>query len=183
MAALREGKASTSESGAATPRATPRAATPRAAALRAGVGATPRVAEGVQQALLYVRFRTAAEPGLKGLMPLTSWAAGLAVCGLRRAAAPVLFSAAFSNNSLNSCVAIKWSGNMRACMLCCVKFHAAALLLNSNARTAAIKVSGLQAGNCILMVPYHDNQLFGYKRNLLCKQNICPIAIHCSICA
>ena len=62
MAALREGRACSS--GLAN--GTPRAATPMAATPRANGRAGPRVAEGVQQALLYVRFRTAAEPGLKG---------------------------------------------------------------------------------------------------------------------
>ncbi len=50
------------------------AATPRAATPRANGKGGPRIAEGVQQALLYVRFRTAAESGLKGqsLLPLSS---------------------------------------------------------------------------------------------------------------
>ena len=42
------------------------AATPRAATPRANGKGGPRITEGVQQALLYVRFRTAAESGLKG---------------------------------------------------------------------------------------------------------------------
>ena len=65
MTALREGRASSS--GWANGSATPRAATPRAATPLANGKGGPRVAEGVQQALLYVKFRTAAEPGLKGL--------------------------------------------------------------------------------------------------------------------
>ena len=69
MAALREGRSSASglANGNSTPMAvTPRAGTPRAGTPQANGRAGPRVAEGVQQALLYVRFRTAAEPGLKG---------------------------------------------------------------------------------------------------------------------
>ena len=65
MTALREGRASSS--GLANGSATPRAATPTAATPLANGKGGPRVAEGVQQALLYVKFRTAAEPGLKGL--------------------------------------------------------------------------------------------------------------------
>ena len=64
MAALREGRvsASTMANGGSTPiAATPRAATPRANGRGGHV-----VAESVQQALLYVRFRAAADPGLKG---------------------------------------------------------------------------------------------------------------------
>ena len=63
MSSLREGRASSSVLANGT---TPRAATPRAATPRVNGKAGPRVTEGVQQALLYVRFRTAAEPGLKG---------------------------------------------------------------------------------------------------------------------
>lgn len=69
MAALREGRASTS--GVSNGNSTPRAATPRAATPRLNGRAGPRVAEGVQQALLYVRFRTAAEPGLKGQLQVS----------------------------------------------------------------------------------------------------------------
>ncbi len=64
MAALREGRASTS--GLSNGNSTPMAATPRASTPRANGRGGPRIAEGVQQALLYVRFRTAAESGLKG---------------------------------------------------------------------------------------------------------------------
>ena len=64
MAALREGRASTS--GMSNGNSTPMAATPRAFTPRANGRGGPRIAEGVQQALLYVRFRTAAESGLKG---------------------------------------------------------------------------------------------------------------------
>ena len=64
MAALREGRASTS--GLSNGNSTPVAATPRAATPRANGRGGPRIAEGVQQALLYVRFRTAAGSGLKG---------------------------------------------------------------------------------------------------------------------
>lgn len=66
MAALREGRASTS--GLSNGNSTPMAATPRAATPRANGRGGPRIAEGVQQALLYVRFRTAAGSGLKGLL-------------------------------------------------------------------------------------------------------------------
>ncbi|DBB10820.1 hypothetical protein WJX82_004700 [Trebouxia sp. C0006] len=66
MAALREGRASTS--GLSNGNSTPMAATPRAFTPRANGRGGPRIAEGVQQALLYVRFRTAAESGLKGLL-------------------------------------------------------------------------------------------------------------------
>lgn len=64
MAALREGR--TSSSGLANGGSTPRAATPRGATPHANGRGGPAVADSVQQALLYVRFRTAAEPGLKG---------------------------------------------------------------------------------------------------------------------
>ncbi|KAA6429125.1 MAG: conserved oligomeric Golgi complex subunit 3-like [Trebouxia sp. A1-2] len=66
MAALREGRASTS--GLTNGNSTPMAATPRAFTPRANIRGGPKIAEGVQQALLYVRFRTAAESGLKGLL-------------------------------------------------------------------------------------------------------------------
>ncbi|KAL0022928.1 hypothetical protein WJX77_008565 [Trebouxia sp. C0004] len=66
MAALREGRASTS--GLSNGNSMPMAATPRAATQRANGRGGLRIAEGVQQALLYVRFRTAAESGLKGLL-------------------------------------------------------------------------------------------------------------------
>ena len=39
---------------------------PQAAAGPKGSGAAPLLAEGTETALLYVRFRAAAEPGLKG---------------------------------------------------------------------------------------------------------------------
>lgn len=64
MAALREGRVSSS--GLSNGNSTPFAATPRAFTPRANGRGGPRIAEGVQQALLYVRFRTAAESGLKG---------------------------------------------------------------------------------------------------------------------
>lgn len=64
MAALREGRASTS--GMANGGSVPMAATPRGATPRANGRGGYAVAESVQQALLYVRFRTAAEAGLKG---------------------------------------------------------------------------------------------------------------------
>lgn len=66
MAALREGRTSTS--GTANGGATPMASTPRGATPRANGRGGYAVAESVQQALLYVRFRTAAESGLKGLL-------------------------------------------------------------------------------------------------------------------
>ncbi|KAL3152568.1 hypothetical protein ABBQ32_001593 [Trebouxia sp. C0010 RCD-2024] len=66
MAALREGRASTS--GMANGGSVPMAATPRGATPRANGRGGYAVAESVQQALLYVRFRTAAEAGLKGLL-------------------------------------------------------------------------------------------------------------------
>ena len=64
MTALREGRTSTS--GMANGSSTPMAATPRGATPRANGRGGYAVAESVQQALLYVRFRTAAEAGLKG---------------------------------------------------------------------------------------------------------------------
>lgn len=67
MAALREGRTSTS--GTASGGSTPMAATPRGATPRANGRGGYAVAESVQQALLYVRFRTAADTGLKGRPP------------------------------------------------------------------------------------------------------------------
>ena len=68
MAALREGRASTA--GMASGGSAPMAATPRGATPRANGRGGYAVAESVQQALLYVRFRTAAGPGLKGVVLL-----------------------------------------------------------------------------------------------------------------
>ena len=45
---------------------------PQAAAGAKSSGASPLLAEGTETALLYVRFRAAAEPGLKGRLVLTS---------------------------------------------------------------------------------------------------------------
>ena len=64
MAALREGRTSTP--GMTNGSSTPMAATPRGTTPRANGRGGHTVAESVQQALLYVRFRTAAESGLKG---------------------------------------------------------------------------------------------------------------------
>ena len=61
---MREGRTSTS--GMVNGSSTPMAATPRGATPRANGRGGYAVAESVQQALLYVRFRTAAEAGLKG---------------------------------------------------------------------------------------------------------------------
>ena len=44
---------------------------PQATAGPKGSGAPPLLAEGTETALLYVRFRAAAEPGLKGRLVLT----------------------------------------------------------------------------------------------------------------
>ena len=45
---------------------------PQAAAGAKSSGAPPLLAEGTETALLYVRFRAAAEPGLKGRLVLTN---------------------------------------------------------------------------------------------------------------